>query len=220
MVLGTSFMPVRVMASLSARAVALKADSALWWSLLPCSTSTCSVTPASVAKLWKTWGIISQLSSPIFSRVSCSDVWQYGRDDRSTTARASDSSSGAWPVPKRRTPRIGPSACLKAAPSASAQSSAVWWSSIHKSPSHFSSSDRPPCLASVCSICSKPARTPHVRGPESQYPSRQRCAAAHSQGPHPAIGTRGCSSRSSGAPASLPAASSSMATGEARGGGT
>ena len=158
LVLGTSCEPVRVMASLSASAVALKADSALWWSFSPCRTSTCSVMPASVAKLWKMCGIISQLKSPIFSRRSCRCVWQYGRDDRSTTARDKDSSRGAKPVPKRLTPRISPSAFLNAWPSAIAQSSAVWWSSMYRSPRHCSSRDRPPCLASACSMWSRKPR--------------------------------------------------------------
>lgn len=63
------------------------------------------------------------------------------------------SSSGAKPVPYRRIPRRSPSASLNASPSAIAQSSAVWWSSIHRSPLHWSESDILPCLASAESIC-------------------------------------------------------------------
>lgn len=57
------------------------------------------------------------------------------------------SSSGAKPVPYRRIPLRSPSASLNASPTASAQSSAVWWSSTSKSPLHWIWSDMRPCLA-------------------------------------------------------------------------
>lgn len=49
-------------------------------------------------------------------------------------------------------PLTGPKAALKASPKAREQSSAVWWSSIHRSPSHFRVKDIPPCLAKAWSI--------------------------------------------------------------------
>lgn len=94
-VLGISAAPVSLVAIFSANAVALNALSALWWSLNPFKQSTCSVIPAFWAKLSRTCGIISQLSSPIFSRLSPRSICAPGRPDMSTTARESASSSGA-----------------------------------------------------------------------------------------------------------------------------
>src|SRR5947208_3398629 len=83
-------------------------------------------------------GMFSQARPPIVSRERSSVTSAYDRPDRSTTARASASSSGAYAQPNRFTPRRSPSARSSAWPSASAQSSAVWWSSTWRSPSHAS----------------------------------------------------------------------------------
>ena len=115
-VLGTS--PSRpttgLHAILSATARALKALSARWWSFSPRRQSTCIVMPAPCAKDCRQCGNISQLRSPIFSRLRPRSMTEYGRFDRSTTARDRASSRGQYAYPKRAKPDVVCKADLKA----------------------------------------------------------------------------------------------------------
>ena len=126
-VLGTSpSLPATLLvAILMATANALKALSALWWSLSPLRQSTCIVTLAACAKLARQWGTISQDSFPSHSLLRPSSMTLYGRFDRSTTARDSASSRGAYAEPKRARPVGVPRAVAKAEPRAIQTSSAV-----------------------------------------------------------------------------------------------
>ena len=116
LVLGTSPSrpATRLVACLVATASALKALSALWWSLSPRRQSTCTVMRAAPAKLWMQWGIISVLRSPIFSRFRPRSTTAKGRFDRSTTARLRASSRGQYAYPKRARPVGVPRALAKA----------------------------------------------------------------------------------------------------------
>jgi hypothetical protein len=127
-VLGTSpSLPATLLvACLSATASALKALSALWWSLSPLIQSTCIVILAACAKLCKQCGIISQLKSPSFSLFRPRSMTLNGLFERSTTARERASSRGAYADPNRTSPVGAPRASLNALPSAMHTSSAVW----------------------------------------------------------------------------------------------
>lgn len=84
----------RCIAILQATAKALNALSALWWSLDPLMTSTCSVTFAAWAQLAMPWWIICVFRLPIIGFVNPSSPTKNGRDDMSRTARARASSRG------------------------------------------------------------------------------------------------------------------------------
>ena len=103
-------------ASLSATPRALKLASDLWWSLMPFSTSTCTVILAAKAKDTNTWGIISVDSVPSFSLESPRDTSAQGREEMSMTARASDSSKGHKALPQRLIDFRSPRALSNASP--------------------------------------------------------------------------------------------------------
>src|SRR5690606_7126820 len=93
LVLGT-MSPVIATASRRAMATALKAASALWWSLSPRIRSTWRAMRASMARLRRKWTMFSVARSPMVSLLNGMWISGQGRPERSTTARASDSSRG------------------------------------------------------------------------------------------------------------------------------
>ncbi|ETM98050.1 hypothetical protein PPTG_24745, partial [Phytophthora nicotianae INRA-310] len=155
LVLGTPAVASCLTAVRSATASALKDASARWWSLRPRSTSTCRVRRAALANDSKKCVIISHDSSPTLGRTSCRLISLCARLEISTIARDRASSSGTQADPKRAIPARSPSATSKASPSVSAQSSVVWWSSIHVSPLQSSSKSKRLCLARAVSMWSK-----------------------------------------------------------------
>src|SRR5262245_26314837 len=82
------------MAVRSARARPLKHDSATWWSLLPYSVSTCSVTPAFMAKAWNHSCTSSVSNAPTLSRPNAALNTRKGRPEMSIATRVSASSMG------------------------------------------------------------------------------------------------------------------------------
>mmetsp|Transcript_84030 Transcript_84030/g.163289 ORF Transcript_84030/g.163289 Transcript_84030/m.163289 type:complete len:344 (+) Transcript_84030:268-1299(+) len=131
----------------------------------------CSVIRAVCAKLWSTWVSISVDSVPTCSRTMCRWISACGLLEMSTTARLNAPSRGHTAVPNRAMPLRSPSALSNASPKASAQSSAVWWSSMCRSPLHCSCKSKRPCFASCSSMWSKnpmPVDTEH----EEPVPSR------------------------------------------------
>ena len=115
-------------AARSARASALNAASARWWSLRPVPRRW-SVAPASARTTRARARRAGAAAPPTRSPRNGRSMTAYGRPPTSTTAVASDSSIGTLASPKRRMPARSPSASANAAPSTSATSSTVWCSS-------------------------------------------------------------------------------------------
>mmetsp|Transcript_24271 Transcript_24271/g.71276 ORF Transcript_24271/g.71276 Transcript_24271/m.71276 type:complete len:341 (-) Transcript_24271:248-1270(-) len=103
---------------------------------------------AAWAKDWRTWVTISVERSPIFSRRRPRCTSACGREEMSTTTRLKASSRGQTASPKREMLFLWPRAWSSVSPRQIAQSSAVWWSSMCRSPLQTSVMSMRECLES------------------------------------------------------------------------
>src|SRR3954453_22684248 len=121
--------PTTAFASRSAIAKALKIDSAAWCPLRPRIRSMWMLHAHLFANDLKNSSTSANGKSLWISSISRSmgtSKTRYGRPAKSTTTRASASSSGTYAWPKRRMPRLSPNACANASPRTRAVSSTVW----------------------------------------------------------------------------------------------
>jgi len=116
----------RAMACLNERARALVAASALWWSLLPYSTSMWTFACSEVARDSKKWLMSSVGMFSTFLPLSFRSILKYGRLTKSTAANAKEQSIGAAALPNRVMPSRVPKALLNASPKPMAKSSTIW----------------------------------------------------------------------------------------------
>ena len=127
----------------------------MWWLLIPARWITCRLISALKAKARKNSSNNSVSISPILGRSNTTLQAKKGRPEKSTTASASVSSIGIVACPKRRMPRLSPTACRKACPSTMPTSSVVWWKSMWRSPTAFTVRSNSPCRAKAVSRWSR-----------------------------------------------------------------
>src|SRR5690606_32247144 len=131
----------------------------MWCGSRPASSVRCTVRPALKVMASKTCRTIDPVKWPPMrwnsNPAGSPECTRYGRPEMSTTACASDSSSGTSASPKRAMPRLSPSACLIAVPSTMPVSSTVWCTSIWVSPSARTVRSTSACLAKAVSMWSK-----------------------------------------------------------------
>ena len=112
----------------SARAVALKQASAMWCALRPARARDVQCQQARSSRTRGRTPRTARCPSRRSRRARRStDQARNGRPERSIAASASASSIGTRAWPKRRMPRLSPSACASAWPSTMPTSSVVWW---------------------------------------------------------------------------------------------
>ena len=99
-----------------ARATALNMPSMTWWVFSPASWRMCSVTPALAAKAMKNSFASVASKAPTITAGTSASQYSWPRPEMSTAAMMSASSMGMAMSPKRRMPRLSPSACANACP--------------------------------------------------------------------------------------------------------
>src|SRR5579864_1219445 len=142
--------PPTAIAARSARPSALNVASATWCRLRPRIRSTWIVAPRWIDSARQNSSITSDSSVPIRPR-SGTLYERNGRLPRSTTTRASDSSSGAYAAANLAMPARSPSAFDSAWPTTMPASSTRWCVSTCTSPCPTRFRSKPPYCAS-CSI--------------------------------------------------------------------